>query len=217
MTTKEWIDFIKEEVESSLTLFYGYAAFSEKLKDQSWVNLINRNVRFWKIYAASTQRSLFLSLGRLSDDGPDCKSFTDFQAICFTQIADFSKEEYLIRNPDIMKINPNYFDNAYFPTKEDFATLFKQTSQYNKYLRDECKAIRSKVFAHAILNKEEEYLELFKAVTLDDIEKALLTYYSIIRDIWDLFHNLRKPKNKPYKFDEKDAIYDSIALAINEK
>ena len=46
MTTEEWINFITGEVESSLTLLYGYAAFSDTLKEKKHVELINKNARF---------------------------------------------------------------------------------------------------------------------------------------------------------------------------
>lgn len=65
MNTKRWIDFIVQEIETALALFYAYRQFIYLLSDKKYVSLINENPEFWMLHNGSVQHTLFLYLGRL--------------------------------------------------------------------------------------------------------------------------------------------------------
>jgi len=214
MNTNSWIKFIVKETESALTLLYTYIGFYEALKDPEIVKSANRNSQFWRTYTASTQQTLFLYLGRLSDDGKDCKSFSDFNNHCVLNVSDFCKDQFLTRKPEILKINPTYLADSEFPTKEDVCNLFAIATKYNSFFRAECKTIRSKVYAHAILTEDHEYFHLFEKVKLTEIESGLLAFWSVSQHLWQSFYNARTITPELLLFQEKEKIFKSVANVI---
>jgi len=142
MQTGEWIDFVITETESALALFYSYTAFQHLLSDKTAATAANKNPDFWMTHSAALQQSLFLYLGRLSDDSKDAKSFPDFTTHCITHIQDFSRSAFMRRRPNILNLNPRFLDASATPSKSDLSKLFKLASPHNSYLRGECKTIR---------------------------------------------------------------------------
>lgn len=205
------------ETESALTLLYSRVAFEDALTDQYLVDLINKNSDFWRVHNASLLLSLFIYLGRLSDDNSrEGKSFSKFQSHCFQNISDFSKKSFLSRRSDALKMNPNYLDNKSFPNQDKLKELFsfcdKNNSNYslktaNSFLRKECKIIRSEVYAHAIITEEHKQKILFQKINLFEIEKALLFYWSITQHILESFRNAVTITPGILSFSEKDNIF----------
>jgi hypothetical protein len=214
MNTKRWIDFIVQEVETALALFYSYRQFIYLLSDQKYVSLINENPEFWMLHNGSVQHTLFLYLGRLADDSKDGKSFSDFKTHCISNVADFSQEAFLKRKPDILKVNPNFLNGSIEPQLSDFKDLFNSASEHNRFLRGACKTIRNRVFAHAILIEEQEYSGLFKQVEIEKIEKALLSYWSISQHIWQSYHNARPLGTEGLHYAAKSGIQQNIVRAV---
>ena len=214
MNTKRWIDFIVQELETSLALFYSYKQFLRSLSNEECVSLINENPEFWMLHNGAVQHTLFLYLGRIVDDSNDGKSFADFKKHCISNVSDFSHKEFLSRKPNILEVNPKYMDGKIEPTLPDFKVLFKLASEHDKYLRATCKAIRNKVFAHAILTDEQEYQDLFKRVKVDRIESALLTYWSISQHIWQCYNNARSLESLQLSYPEEIEIEKNMLRAI---
>ena len=214
MNTRRWIGFIDKETASALTLLYSYMAFYEAISDEAYAEKANLVPQFWMAHTASLQHTLFIYLGRLSDDTPDGKSFTDFRNHCFRHLEDFSEESFRERRSDALVINPHYLDEKDFPEEKEFAALFSLASDFNKFLRKECKTIRSKVYAHAILTDDYEYQFLFEKVDLKTIEEALVTMWSINRNIWECFQNARPLKSTVLEYTERDRIYRQTRQVI---
>jgi len=214
MDTKSWINFIIKETESALALLYSYMGFYEALSNEDTVAAANKNPEFWQVHTASLQHTLFIYLGRLSDDSRDGKSFSDFNNYCVLNTEDFSKASFLSRRDDVLKLNPAFLDDSVFPEKDDVCKLFSLATQYNSYLRAECKTIRSKVCAHAIYTEEHEYFHLFQKVQLTEIEKALLAMWSVSQHLWQSFENARTIEPKILSYSEKEKIYSATSKAI---
>lgn len=214
MSTYSWIRFIEKETESALTLLYSYMGFFKAISDKDIVQKANVIPRFWMVFTASVQHTLFIYLGRLSDDTRDGKSFSDFQKHCFQNISDFSEDSFLVRRKEALELNPKYLEGKEFPKKEDFVALFKLTKKYNGFLRAECKTIRSKVFAHAIITEGAEYDSLFEKVDLDAVEQALLSMWSVSQHLLESFQNARTVQPEILAFSERDDIFDRTRRAI---
>jgi hypothetical protein len=214
MNTRSWIGFIDKETESALTLLYSYMAFYETISDKEMAKKANEIPQFWMAHTGAIQHTLFLYLGRLSDDSPDAKSFTDFRNHIFQHLDDFREESFLERRAEALELNPEFLDDKQFPKDAEFSELFKLASEPNKYLREECKAIRSKVFAHAILTEEHEYFHLFEKVDLNTIENALLTMWSINQHLWNCHQNVRALEPKILECGLKEQILEQTRRAI---
>ena len=205
---------MNEETESALTLLYSYVGFFEALKSDDVLKAANNNSEFWRTYTASLQRTLFIYLGRLSDDGRDCKSFSGFNAHCVQNVSDFAEKSFLSRRSNALKMNPKFLDNSEFPTKQTICDLFAIATKYNSYLRAECKTIRSQVYAHAILTEKNEYYSLFKQVDFEDVENVLLALWSVSQHLWQSYENAKTISIKLLPYSEKDRIYESTIRAI---
>lgn len=214
MNTKQWIDFAISETETALALLYTYMQFHKLLEKPQVVKLINRNPEFWRLHNGAVQQTLFLYLGRIADDTKGAKSFSGFQSHCITNLSSFSREEFLKRRPDILRLNPTFLDGKTQPSKKDLSSLFKLSSTHSKFLRGECKTIRSQVFAHAILTEETQYNELFSQVSLKNIESSLLTYWSISKHIWECYHNARNISVEILEYPDKETIFANTTKAI---
>ncbi len=130
-----WINFIVKETESALTLLYSYMGFYEELKKEGVAENANKNPEFWRVHTAAVQHTLFIYLGRLSDDTREGKSFSDFKNYCIQNVSDFSKDSFLLRRSDALEVNPNYLDNSGFPSAVGWISLrHPPHGKYNKYL-----------------------------------------------------------------------------------
>lgn len=217
MNTKNWINFILHETESALSLYYSYLAFNEAIKDEIALESANKNGRFWLVHKGAVWRSLFLYMGRLSDDGRDARSFSAFQTHCFKNASDFSKESFLARRSEALSLNPRFLENSEFPDMAVLSNLFSLASKHNVFLRAECKTIRNKVYAHAIYTEEHEFNHLFKNVKFSEIEDALLALWSVTKHLWQSFHNARTIKLTILNFHEKEDIYSSISRILKRE
>ena len=188
--------------------------FLKSLENKDNVVKINKNASFWKVHSAALQRALFLYIGRLSDDGRDCKSFTDFNNHCVVNAIDFGQHAFKKRKGSLLSGQSNPPSSA-FPTKEDICKLHSLSKGYNGYLRKECKTIRSRIFAHPILIEEYEYEHLFEKVTLSEIEKALLAYYSVSKYLWHSYHNAEPLGSEVLPHPDKEIIYKTVLKVIN--
>ncbi|WP_432459969.1 MULTISPECIES: hypothetical protein [unclassified Agarivorans] len=214
MNTSQWIDFGISETETALALLYSYMQFKKMLASENDVNLINRNPEFWMLHTGSVQHTLFLYLGRISDDSRGTKSFSGLKNHCIMNVSDFSRDEFLKRKPNILSLNESFLNGKVEPTKEDLAKLFKTSSEHNQFLRGACKKIRSEVFAHAILTEKHEYSHLFEQVSLERIESSLLAFWSISQHLWQCYHNARTIRVEVLEYPEKERIFKNTAEAI---
>ena len=214
MNTRSWINFIINEAESALSLYYSYLAFNEALKDKVALNSAHKNGSFWLVHKGAIWRTLFLYLGRLSDDGKDAKSFSVFQRHCIKNVGEFSRESFLERRIEALSLNPKFLENSEFPNKATFSNLFSMVSEHNAFLRAECKTIRSKVYAHAIFTEEHEFNHLFKNVKFTEIESALLAFWSVAIHLRESFENARTIKPSILEFNEKQDIYNSTLRVL---
>jgi len=213
MNTKQWINFAISETETALALLYTFMKFQMMREQKSHVDVMNRNAEFWMLHNGAVQHTLFIYLGRLSDD-TDGKSFADLNRHCFINLKDFSRASFLSRNPKRLKLNPEFLEGKTEPSREDMKRLFAMVKPHNSLLRGVCKTIRSKVFAHAILTEEHQYANLFSQVSLDKIEEALLAYWSISKHLWECFHNARSIHPAPLDYIERDQIFERTQRAL---
>jgi hypothetical protein len=214
MTSKDWFEFIRGETESALTLLYSYMGFYDALSDASVVEAANQNPDFWRIHTAALQNTLFIYLGRLSDDSYNGKSFSDFSAHILQNINDYTATSFRLRRPEALKLNPAYLDVAVFPKTADINKLFSLARSPNKLLRAESKIIRSKVVAHAVFTQSHEHSHLFQAVKLSEVEHALLVLDSVVNNLYQTYQNARQLSFEVHAFHEKETIFQDVRRAI---
>lgn len=218
MVLKVQIETLQKEVETTIRVFYAYEAMAKLLSEQQYVDLVNNNVHFWKIFLSSIQTKLFIALGRLYDDSNDAFSFKNFMKICRKNINEFGQNYLEKRKLKGTSIRPEWLDDylkdAYFAETGDIDVLAKLAHPFNKRMKGLYKEIRSKVFAHAIHTDAIVISELFEDTNLHEIESALTVLWSIYTQVWQMFENGRKLtlEIKPYPY--KDEVTDCVKLAV---
>lgn len=55
MVMKEYLKLCREEVETALRVFYAYETIQKLMSEQRYVDLVNKNVYFWKIHLSALQ------------------------------------------------------------------------------------------------------------------------------------------------------------------
>lgn len=218
MNLDAYIDRLRQEVETAIRVFYAYEAMSKLLSEQQYVDLVNKNVYFWKIFLSSVQTKLFIALGRLYDDSNDAFSFHRFVNACKENIEDFGYESLEKRKLNGSSTRPEWLDDylrdAYFAKIKDIDALSRLARPFNKKMKGLYKEIRSKVFAHAIHTDAVDISNLFGGIKFEEIDGALTALWSIYSQVWQLYHNGRQPtlKIEPYLY--KDEVVNAIRTAV---
>ncbi len=205
---------MRGETESALTLLYSYMGFWMAMGDGDAVDAANENADFWRVYTAALQYTLFVYLGRLADDTSNGKSFSDFNRHCIENVNDYTATVFRLRRPEALELNPGYLDGAQFPRLADLKTLFRMAKGPRRFLQAECKTIRNRVIAHAVFTQENEHQSLFRAISLEEIEDALLVLDSIVKNLYQTYQNARPLSCTVNPFNEKDQIIQNVYRAI---
>ena len=218
MNLGTYLDSLRQEVETAIRVFYAYETMSKLLSEQQYVDLVNKNVYFWKIFLSSVQTKLFIALGRLYDDSNDAFSFHKFVKACRKNIKDFSYESLEKRKLEGSSTRPEWLDDylrdAYFAKIEDIDALSRLARPFNKKMKGLYKEIRSKVFAHAIHTDVIVISNLFGGTNFKEIDGALTTLWSIYWQVWQLYHNGLHPTLKIEPYPYKDEVVNAIRTAV---
>ncbi len=220
MNLSTHIETFRQEVETALRVFYAYDTMCKLLSEQRYVDLLNNNVHFWKIFLSSTQTKFFIAIGRLYDNSNDAFSFQSFIKVCRENIQEFNYEslEKRKRKLDGSSNRPDWLDSylrgAYFAQTEDIDALSRLARPFNKKMKGLYKEIRSKVFAHAIHTDEIAISNLFEDTQLDEIESALTALWSIYSQIGQLYHNGQKPTFEIEAYPYKDEVDKCVRLVV---
>ncbi|MSM39512.1 MAG: hypothetical protein GJT30_07820 [Geobacter sp.] len=218
MVIQGCLDTFRSEVETALRIFYAYEGIKKLLADQMYVDLINKNISFWRIYISSVQTKLFIALGRLYDDSRDSFSFKTFSRTCRDNFQEFDKAGLEARKRDGAAIKPDwlddYLDKAYYPTIEDINTLFRLTRPHNDKFKGLYRSIRDKVFAHAVHTDSEAIANMFQGTDFEEIEAALTVLWSIYSQIWQLYNNGRQPSFSIESYPYKDEVVDGLKTVL---
>jgi hypothetical protein len=212
------IEAFREEVETAIRVFYAYEAMSKLLSEQLYVNLVNHNVYFWKIFLSSVQTKLFIALGRLYDDSNDAFSFQSFIKTCRENIEEFGRESFEKRRLSDYTTRPDWLDNylsdAYFAKVEDIDALARMARPFNKKMKGLYKEIRSKVFAHAIHTDQIVISNLFEGTNFEEIDSDLTALWSIYSQARQLYHNAHQPTLKIEAYPYKDEVDECVRIAV---
>jgi hypothetical protein len=221
MSLKVHIESLRREVETTIRVFYAYESMAKLLSEQQYVDLVNNNVYFWKIFLSSIQTKLFIALGRLYDDSNDAFSFRNFMKICRENIKEFGQDYLEKRKLNGSSTRPEWLDDylkdAYFAVTGDIDALAKLARPFNKKMKGLYKEIRSKVFAHAIHTDAIVISNLLEDTNLHEIESALTALWSIYSQVWQMFENGRKPTLEIEPYPYKDEVTNCVKFAVMGK
>jgi len=218
MVIRENLKLCREEVETALRVFYAYETMHRLMSEQRYVDLVNKNIYFWKIHLSALQTKLFIALGRLYDDSGDAFSFQRFIKFCRDNILEFGKDGLEIRKIDGAATRPPWLDGylaeAYYATTQDIDRLAKLAQPYNKKLKGVYQDIRSKVFAHAVHTFSETIASLFQNTNFSEIEDVLTALWSIYTQIWMLYENGHQPSFTIEGYPHKDEVVNSVKSVL---
>jgi hypothetical protein len=212
------IEKFRGEIETAIRVLCAYEAMFKLLSDQQYVDLVNNNVYFWKIFLSSVQTKLFIALGRLYDDSNGAFSFQTFIKTCRENIEEFGHESFEKRRLIGYATRPDWLDDylrgAYFAKVEDIDALARLARPFNKKMKGLYKEIRSKVFAHAIHTDKIAISNLFEGTNFKEIDDALTALWSIYSQVSQLYHNARQPTLEIETYPYKAEVYDSVKTAV---
>jgi len=218
MIIKKNLILCREEVETALRVFYAYEAISNLMTEQRYVDLVNKNICFWKIHLSALQTKIFIALGRLYDDSGDAFSFNKFIKLCRDNILEFGRDGLAIRKLELTAIRPAWLDSylaeAYYATPADIDKLALLAKPFNRKLKGVYREIRSKVVAHAVHTDSETITSLFQGTNFGEIEEVLTAFWSIYTQIWNLYENGRPPSFTIGKYSYKDEVVDSVKSVL---
>jgi hypothetical protein len=218
------IERFGQEVETALSVFYAYQFASELLAQDT--SRFYQNPHFWMIFLGSVQRTLFISLGRLYDPSNDAFTFQRFIKRCRANIEEFGREYVERRKLESLRGQrepgrPEWLDDflnkVCYAKIEDLDRLARLARPFNRRMKEVYVEIRSKVFAHAILN-DETVASILGQANLKEIEDALTALWSIYEQISYLAYNGTDNltfEARPYRY--KDRVQEAVIMALGIK
>jgi hypothetical protein len=165
------------------------------------LDALNKTPLSWIFTRHSLQVTLFITLGRVFDIGNDAFSVDDLLKCCIEEIDIFSHEKLRSRKIDDKNGNepewlPQYIENAYEPTKEDFNRLRGEVTKRRKVFEAVYRPIRHKLIAH----NDKEYMdkadELWAETNIQELEDIIWFLNDLKETLFDSFYNGWKPELK---------------------
>lgn len=202
------LELFRTEAESAIQFFYAWdAVHAVAAKDKAVFRLLNQAPLFWNTNLGALQTSTLVALGRVFDPDPKNHSVTRLLALAHANLDIFSKHSLAGRkrmgsaNADDWL--PEYLENVYEPSNEDFRRLKRHLSDRRKIYEANYRPLRHKVFAHRGVATRVEVGELFAKTNIREMQKLLVFLGRFHEVLWQLYHNGRKPTLSPARFSVK--------------
>lgn len=199
------LELFREEAQSAIQFFYAWdATHAIAAKDKSVVRLLNQAPLFWNTALGSLQTSTFVTLGRVFDPDSSNHSVTRLVAFAHKNLDIFSKEALAVRkrkdSPNADEWLPEYLENAYVPTNDDFRRLKRHVALRRKTYQDKYRPVRHKVYAHRGEVTKPEISALFSKIDLRELRQLLVFLGRLYETLWELYYNGRKPLLRKARF-----------------
>lgn len=218
---RDHLNTLRNEVETSLRTLYALRQFKTLLAEQKFVNEVNKNVYFWKIFESALSTKLFIGIRRLFDSSGDTFTMQSFIKDCIDHIELFSSVSLRNRKMDgsanAHEWIEDFMKDVYEPTTEDFKSLARLVKDNSKKMKGVYTDIASKVYAHAIHTDAKDIFKLSQDANFDEIENALTSIWHVYQQVWQMYENGRAPDLNIQRYPYIDEVIDSVNKHIFTK
>ena len=202
------LELFRTEAESAIQFFYAWdAVHAVAAKDKAVFRLLNQAPLFWNTNLGALQTSTLVALGRVFDPDPKNHSVTRLLALGHANLDIFSKHSLAGRkrksSANADEWLPEYLENVYEPSSEDFRRLKRHLSDRRKIYEATYRPLRHKVFAHRGVATRVEVGELFAKTNIREMQKLLVFLGRFHEVLWQVYFNGRKPTLSPARFSVK--------------
>jgi hypothetical protein len=212
---RELLNTLRNETETTIRVLFALQAFNELLRDKTNVNKVNENVYFWLIFESSLNTKLLIGIRRLFENKSGTFNFQKFIDLCKKDIFKFSKASFEKRRiEEAGAARPEWLDDylktVYTPTKEDFNELSKLVRNCSKKMKGVYSDAASTIFAHAVHTDTTVIQNMLSKIRFDEMEVALNALWHVYEQVWQMYHNGRKPLFEISAYPHKDEVVNSV-------
>jgi hypothetical protein len=206
------------EVLDAIAVFHTYEEINLlALEDPAVYQALNKDADFWMVIAHSLQTTLFITLARIFDTGPNAHSIHRFVNITVGHPHLFSREALKARRIAMNgRKQPEWIGEFLNGTWEpngsaDLRSLKKELAPHAKKFEEVYRPIRHTFIAHRAVNIEE-VSQLFQRTNRAELGEILDFLHDLTDAIWQLYNNGIRPE-----LGRRSASYKSHNQEIRER
>lgn len=224
---EECLASFQADVATATRSYFAMAAINHLAgPDGDLLARLNEAPEFWNLVQTNNQTTLFITLGRIFDQGKDTRCSLD-KLVAAAQRnggAVFSAARLADRkrrgSANADEWLTGYLTSIYVPTVGDLRALRRSRDQYRKIFEATYRPIRTDVYAHGIATRAE-VVELFANTRLLELRRIIRFLQRLGDGVWSLYwngdHPLRRRRFPPVDLDRiTSAIPRSGSLSDQE-
>jgi hypothetical protein len=216
-TTKVEADFLaglrtfQKEADTFAVCFYGADVINVIAAENNLARgALSKYALLWSTIVHSMQVSSFIALHRLFDTDSQGRADTllAFAADHCGEI--FSKSAFLTRYRVGLGAEYLHPDGIYEPSPTEFQKLRGEVRKLNKLYDDKYRKIRSGVYAHLLLDNNDQF-SLFRQTSLADMQRFATFFVGLHDALRDLFYNATQPVLRSEPLSTKEILEKAYA------
>lgn len=170
-------------------------------QDAGLLAKLNEAPEFWNLVRGTKQTTLFITLGRIFDQGPDARHSLDKlvavarkdNCALFTAQRLADRKRRTSDNADSWLLA--YLRGIYVPAASDFRALSAVRKRYRAIFEAVYLPIRRDVYAHPIASRGE-MVQLFSATRVPELQRVIRFLQRLSDGLWELYWNGRNPMKR---------------------
>jgi hypothetical protein len=212
------------DIEEAIAVFYTSEEINDHaLNDEAILDAIQADALFWKVQVYALQTTLFIVLGRIFDMSSDAYSIHKLLRDTgqhFDLL--FSHEALRVRKEkEKLNLHPkdleDYFVGLWVPDRKVVGILNKALARHKDRFTADYLPLRSRYFAHNLLNDGTTIQNLFAKTNRKELEETLLFAKEVVALIQELYSNGRELKLGEIIHDRYREEIRSSAKSVLEK
>lgn len=191
-------ELVSTEIDHAVAVAAVYKALGDAISVDELRAVLDRDERFWRAQLHCLQTTLFMTMARVFDTGEDAHSIHAVMRNALANLDFFSPDALTIRKIRTQHgVKPPWLDDfiarAWRPEKKVLGKIKKKLAKRTNLFRDIYQPIRTQIFAHRLVDSQEEW-ELFKKTHTAHIEEMLTFLRDAMDAIQEAFRNGTEPK-----------------------
>ena len=192
------------DIEEAIAVFYTSEEINNlALNQEAILDAIQANALFWKVQVYSLQTTLFIVLGRIFDISGDAYSIHKLLRDTGQHFDLLFSHEALRTRKEKLKLRPkdleNYFVGLWVPDRRVVGILNKALAPHKDRFAADYLPLRSRYFAHNLLNDATTIQNLFAKTNRKELEETLLFAKEVVALIEEMYNNGTRAKARRYE------------------